>query len=95
MGGLLALLLLTPFAVRTVHIYLCSASEMADHHHHHPDGSPCPVCVFSLFPFTEAEFAGYDYLPLLLSCEITFYAEETSSSAFHFYYLRAPPIRSA
>jgi hypothetical protein len=94
-GGLLALLLLTPLVVRTAHIHFYSASETTEHHHHHPDGSACPVCVFSFFPFIEAEFAGYDRLPQPLPFEIIFYAEETLSSAFHSYYLRAPPVLPA
>jgi hypothetical protein len=88
-GGLSALLLLMPVAVRTIHLCLYSAQEeIIDSHH---DCSTCPICLFILSPFTEGE-TDENNCPVQPVCyAIILYPEEPCSPVFRFYDLRAPP----
>lgn len=87
---MLAALALLPLAGKTLHLAASCRQELAEPAHH--NCSDCPVCLFTLSPFTEAEAPDADRAICCADFRIFTYNRKALSRAISYFNLRAPPL---
>lgn len=61
-------------------------------HSHHDSSGDCPICLFTLSPFIEAEALEYDYVPTGNAVDYLIPGEKDVIVTLFPHFLRAPPM---
>ena len=92
---MLFMTLMPLFVVKTIHHHgkiEIAACQSADGEHSHRSCDQCPVCQFTLSPFTQAEDFHAEVIIPVSDYEPVYLAQSMGYRLIHSHYLRAPPF---
>lgn len=95
---LLFMTLMPLFVVKAVHHHgesETAACQSADGEHSHNPCGQCPVCQFTLSPFTQAEAFHAEVIIPVSDYEVVYRVQSISRRLIRSHHLRAPPVLSA